>query len=73
MGRERASLETVVTTIEALDAGCDDADELLDLAVEEQDEETARSVEQDLASLEAELEKLEFRRMFAGETDPNNA
>lgn len=73
MGRERASLETVVTTIEALDAGCDDADELLDLALEEQDEETARSVEQDLASLEAELEKLEFRRMFAGETDPNNA
>ena len=73
MGRERASLETVVTTIEALDAGCDDADELLDLAVEEQDEETARSVEQDLASLEAALEKLEFRRMFAGETDPNNA
>ena len=73
MGRERASLETVVTTIEALDAGCDDADELLDLAVEEQDEETARSVELDLASLEAELEKLEFRRMFAGETDPNNA
>ena len=73
MGRERALLETVVTTIEALDAGCDDADELLDLAVEEQDEETARSVEQDLASLEAELEKLEFRRMFAGETDPNNA
>ena len=73
MGRERASLETVVTTIEALDAGCDDADELLDLAVEEQDEETVRSVEQDLASLEAELEKLEFRRMFAGETDPNNA
>jgi peptide chain release factor 2 len=73
LGRERASLETVVTTIEALDAGCDDADELLDLAVEEQDEETVRSVEQDLASLEAELEKLEFRRMFAGETDPNNA
>jgi len=73
LGRERALLETVVTTIEALDAGCDDADELLDLAVEEQDEETARSVEQDLASLEAELEKLEFRRMFAGETDPNNA
>ena len=73
MGRERASLETVVSTIEALDAGCDDADELLDLAVEEQDEETARSVELDLASLEAELEKLEFRRMFAGETDPNNA
>ena len=73
LGRERASLEAVVTTIEVLDAGCGDASDLLDLAVEEDDEETAQSVEQDLAGLESELEKLEFRRMFSGETDPNNA
>jgi len=73
LGRERASLEAVVTTIEVLDAGCDDASDLLDLAVEEDDEDTAQSVEQDLAGLESQLEKLEFRRMFAGETDPNNA
>ena len=45
----------------------------MDLAVEEDDEETARSVEQDLVGLEATLEKLEFRRMFSGETDENNA
>ena len=73
LGRERASLEAVVATIEVLDAGCDDASDLLDLAVEEDDEETTQSVEQDLAGLEAELEKLEFRRMFSGETDLNNA
>ena len=73
MGRERASLEAVVTTIEVLDAGCDDASDLLELAVEEDDEDTAQSVEQDLAGLENELKKLEFRRMFSGETDPNNA
>ena len=73
LGRERASLEAVVTTIETLDTGCDDASDLLDLAVEEDDEDTAQSVEQDLASLEGALEKLEFRRMFSGETDENNA
>ena len=73
LGRERASLETVVSTIEVLDAGCNDASDLLDLAVEEDDEDTAQSVEQDLTGLESELEKLEFRRMFSGETDPNNA
>ena len=73
MGRERASLELVVNTIETLDAGSDDASDLLDLAVEEDDEETARSVEQDLLELVAMLEKLEFRRMFSGETDENNA
>ena len=62
-----------MTTIETLDTGCDDASDLLDLAVEEDDEDTAESVEQDLASLEGALEKLEFRRMFSGETDENNA
>ncbi|MAA85686.1 MAG: peptide chain release factor 2 [Halieaceae bacterium] len=73
LGRERASLEVVVATIETLDAGCDDASDLLDLAVEEDDKDTADAVEQDLAGLEIALEKLEFRRMFSGETDSNNA
>ena len=73
LGRERAALEIVVSTIEALDSGCDDASDLLELAVEEDDPETAQSVEQDLAGLETSLEQLEFRRMFSGETDPNNA
>jgi len=73
LGRERASLETVVSTIETLDAGCDDASDLLDLAVEENDQDTANAVEQDLAGLEAALDKLEFRRMLSGETDENNA
>ncbi len=73
MGRERASLEVVVATIETLDAGCDDAIDLLDLAVEEDDKDTADAVEQDLGGLEVALEKLEFRRMFSGETDSNNA
>jgi peptide chain release factor 2 len=73
LGRERASLEVVVATIETLDAGCDDASDLLDLAVEEDDNDTADAVEHDLQGLELALEKLEFRRMFSGETDSNNA
>ena len=73
LGRERASLEAVVATIEQLDAGCTDASDLLDLAVEEDDAEAAQSVEEDLRHLELALEQLEFRRMFSGEMDPNNA
>ena len=73
LGRERASLEVVVETIETLDVGCSDASDLLELAVEEEDEDTARSVEKDLGELLTALEQLEFRRMFSGETDPNNA
>jgi peptide chain release factor 2 len=73
LGRERASLEVVVATIEKLDAGCTDASDLLDLAVEEEDADAVQSVDEDLLQLEAALEQLEFRRMFAGEMDPNNA
>jgi peptide chain release factor 2 len=46
---------------------------LLELAVEEDDADAVQSVEDDLLQLEAALEQLEFRRMFAGEMDPNNA
>ncbi len=43
------------------------------MAVEEGDEETVQSVEADLAGFEEKLAELEFRRMFSGETDQNNA
>ena len=50
-----------------------DAAGLLDLAVEEGDEGTVEGVVADLDKLEERLAALEFRRMFSGEMDPNNA
>lgn len=50
-----------------------DAKDLLELAVEEQDQETFDAVQADLAELEQALEKLEFQRMFSGKLDMNNA
>ena len=73
MGRERSSLELVVKTIEDLDSGVADARELLTMAVEEEDEDTVADVEADMAALEAQLAKLEFRRMFSGAMDQNSA
>jgi len=73
LGRERSSLEIVVATIDALDAGASDAADLLDMAVEEDDQETVDVVTADIAGLITQLEQLEFRRMFSGEMDPNNA
>jgi|TARA_B110000495_G_C23013305_1_gene599635 peptide chain release factor 2 len=73
LGRERASLELVVKTIEDLDSGVTDARELLTMAVEEDDEATVTDVETDMAFLEAQLAKLEFRRMFSGAMDQNSA
>lgn len=73
MGRERAKLEQVVDTIRSLDTGLGDAAGLLELAEEEGDEGTVEGVVADLDKLEERLAALEFRRMFSGEMDPNNA
>ncbi len=73
LGKERALLEGIVNTIEGLAAGLDDAQELLDIAVEEQDEDIVAEVEAELEILQKQLDSLEFRRMFSGEMDPNNA
>ncbi len=72
LGRERASLEAVVSCIDELDAGLADASELLDMAAEENDEDTIEAVQGDIDRLNGVLSKLEFRRMFSGEMDPNN-
>jgi peptide chain release factor 2 len=50
-----------------------DADELVQMAGEEDDEATVESVRTDLAGLEKQVADLEFRRMFSGEMDANNA
>ena len=73
LGKERAALESVVKTIESMDSGLADASELLDMAVAEEDEDTANAVAADLENLGKKLADLEFRRMFSGEMDANNA
>ena len=73
LGKERASLEAVVNTIEELESGLNDCQDLLDMAVEEQDADAVSDVQEELKGLEEKLEVLEFRRMFSGEMDANNA
>jgi len=73
LGRERSSLEAVVNTIETLDQGVADCRDLIDMAVEEDDEDSIAEVEAEAAELDAKLAKLEFRRMFSGEMDENSA
>lgn len=72
LGRERAALEAVVLTLNALAEGLGDAADLLEMAAEEQDEETVESIRADLDDYEKQVGELEFRRMFAGENDANN-
>lgn len=73
LGRERSSLEQIVKTIDDLDQGVNDTRELLDMIVEEGDETALVDVDTDIKKLNDHLSVLEFRRMFSGETDANNA
>ncbi len=73
LGKERAQLEQVVTGLDQLSIGLSDADELLGLAIEEDDSSTVDEVVSDLDGLEEHIAELEFRRMFSGEMDARNA
>jgi peptide chain release factor 2 len=73
LGIERAQLEKVVVALDELLTGLNDADELLSLAVEEDDDSTVGEVADDLEGLEQRIAGLEFRRMFSGEMDDSNA
>ena len=73
LGQERAQLEQIVNVLDELSTGLDDAAELLVLAVEEDDADTVGEVEADIAGFGQKLAALEFRRMFSGEMDINNA
>ena len=73
LGKEKKLLDGIVGTLTALQTGLGDSQELFELARSEDDEDTLRAVEADIAKLRATVEDLEFRRMFASPVDPNNA
>ncbi len=72
LGKEKKSLEAVVLTLSGVQQQLKDAGDLFDLAKEEADEETFVAIEADLATVEAKVADLEFRRMFSNPADPNN-
>jgi len=73
LGKQRSALEGVVGVIDKLDIGIADAKDLLEMVIEDDDAEALESVDAEIAELESLLAVLEFRRMFSGEMDPNNA
>ena len=73
LGKERVQLEHVVLTLNELTQGLADSDELLELLRAENDMSSLESVATDVARYKAQVEALEFQRMFSGQMDPNNA
>ena len=73
LGQERAALISVVQGLDAIKQGLQDAFDLIELAEAEDDEATVNAAIADIDAHEKHIEDLEFRRMFAGELDANNA
>jgi peptide chain release factor 2 len=73
LGKERAKLTSELAQMDAATRAVTDSVELLELAEAEGDESVAVEVERDLPKVEAEVRKLELRRMFRGEMDSHNA
>jgi peptide chain release factor 2 len=72
LGRERKSLESLVSTLVRLDNGLRDARELFEMARGERDEATLVSIDGDALGLEKTVADMEFRRMFSNPMDPAN-
>jgi peptide chain release factor 2 len=72
LGRERVQLEQIVSTLDKVRQGIADATEMLDLVVEENDEGMLADVQRDVDAVEAEIGKMEFRRMFSNPHDASH-
>jgi peptide chain release factor 2 len=63
----------VVVGLDRLTGGLRDGAELLELAAEEADTKAADEIEKDMTRLAADVERLEFQRMFPGKMDSHSA
>jgi peptide chain release factor 2 len=72
LGRERKSLEETVHDVESTTRSLKDAQELFQMALDEQDDDSLLSVENDLKATEKHVAAMEFRRMFSNRMDPAN-
>lgn len=66
-------MEEVVNTLDVLTKKLADADELLQLAITEEEQALLNELAEEIETLTAQVEQLEFRRMFSNPLDSNNA
>jgi peptide chain release factor 2 len=62
----------VVLVIESLTSNLSDNGELFEMSKEEGDEDGLTAIHADVQGLQAQVEQLEFRRMFSNPADPSN-
>lgn len=71
--KEQGRLQGLVDNWEESQAGLEEAELLLELAVEERDPATEKEVETILSALDKKVDVSELAQMFSGEHDANNA
>lgn len=72
ISKEKTTLEGVVNVLDNLTSQLDDANAMLELAIEADDESLLTDVQAELDACEKTVAELEFKRMFSGEMDTNN-
>lgn len=72
VSKEKKTLDDLVGSFTRLTAGIADAEELFEMALAEEDEASAESIEAEVAGYAKEVEKLEFKRMFNQPMDSSN-
>ena len=72
LGKEKKSLEAIVESLTSISSGLRDANDLLEMAREEGDDDTLIAVESDAHELQKQVEGMEFRRMFSNPLDKNS-
>jgi len=62
----------IVGTLDRVAVSLAENSEMLEMAIEEQDEDIVDSVVSEINTIESEVHRLEFQRMFRGEVDANS-
>ncbi len=73
LGKERAQLENIVDGLDGITQPLLDAEELLQMAKSENDENLFSEIKNEVDAIAKKVERLEFQRMFSGEMDSKNA
>ena len=72
ISKEKKLLDDIVGSFNRLTAGVNDAADLFELSMAEEDWETLEAVGQDVEAIEREVAQLEFKRMFNQPMDSSN-
>ncbi len=72
LGKEKKALDDIVLVLQRLGSEIEDNLELFEMSKADNDEAGLQTLEDDAQRITAEVEKLEFRRMFNQPADPSN-